>query len=121
MDVDKMGALPRATTLVMLSKRILALCDITVTLPQDWFVDFGQHGLATCYHQESGAYITICGGGPDGEEHMLDTPGLTTTAERRKKLADGGGALAYLLIRERKRMLADRATRAARASAKKEQ
>lgn len=121
MEPETRAGLPRASVVVALGRRMMALCDVTATLPADWYVDFGYRGLVTAYHDTTGSYVTILGGGPEGEEHLLDEKGLTCTPKRREVLTRGGGALSALMVREFKKMAHDRAYRAARASAKKEQ
>ena len=100
-------------TLKMLCRRLESLANITATTEADWRVSIGRE-LTTAWHVETESYVTLAGGGPDSEEHTLDLPGMTTTTIRRKMLAEGGGCLSVQLIKERRKILADRTARQAR-------
>jgi len=94
-------------------RRLMALVDITMTVPADWVIDVTP-GSAEAMYKPSGCYVTLEGGGEDSPEFVLDQKGMKPTRER-NDLVKGGtpgwspGGLAVNLVRTFRKDQRDRA------------
>lgn len=104
-------------------RRLIALVDITMTVPADWVIDV-KPGSAEAMYKPSGCYVTLDGGGEDSPEFVLDQKGMKPTRERNdlcvKSSTPGWspGGLAVNLVRTYRKDQRDKARKAERASTK---